>query len=310
MRGRKWFILLGFAGILGANQLLWLTFAPIVTATEQYFGVNEFYANLLTLIIPAVYVLFSLHSGRRLDQFGYKTIVSISALVMLAGAVIRGLGGNHYGIVLFGQFLVALAQPYMTNAINQITVAWFERSELNMATGLVTGGMFIGMAVGALLPPLLVESMGFAGMMWLNAVLTLIPVVFFLLSIDEKKNAEAVEDTITLQEINSLMHNKELWFISWGVFLAFGYFNGLTSWVEPIIALNHLTAIQAGYVAAVLIVGGIAGSIVIPAPLARYFPLQFCSTFPILFYIFSVLRLFIGSTKRPLRCLIYLLVID
>jgi MFS family permease len=44
-----------------------------------------------------------------------------------------------------------------------------------------------------------------------------------------------------------------------------GYFNGLTTWLEPIVAPNGLDAVQAGIIGGVLVLGGIVGAVVIPA---------------------------------------------
>ena len=68
----KWLIIAGFSLLLGVNQFLWLTFATIVISTEAHFGVNEFFANLLTLMFPILFVLLAIHSGKVLDNIGYK----------------------------------------------------------------------------------------------------------------------------------------------------------------------------------------------------------------------------------------------
>ena len=47
--------------------------------------------------------------------------------------------------------------------------------------------------------------------------------------------------------------------------LGLGYFNGLTTWLEPIVAPNGLDADQAGLAGGVLVVGGIVGAVAIPA---------------------------------------------
>jgi MFS family permease len=48
-------------------------------------------------------------------------------------------------------------------------------------------------------------------------------------------------------------------------FLGLGFFNGFTTLLEPLLAPNGVNAEQGGLVGAMMIVGGIAGSVVIPA---------------------------------------------
>lgn len=259
----KWLILAAFSLIVGVNQLLWLTFATIVISTQEHFGVSEFKANLLTLIFPAVYVLLSIHSGGLLDKKGYKKVVSFAAILMLVGSVIRLFGVQNYWVVLFGQLLIAISQPYMTNAINQITSDWFPPEKINTATGLMVGGLFFGMAIGAFISPILIESVGFQGMLLANVAITAVVVMFFLIVIKEKERNQ-YDESLTMTGIGDLLRNKHLWLISLLVFIAMGYFNGLTNWIAPILEPRGINEEQSGFITALLIFGGIFGAIIIP----------------------------------------------
>ena len=258
----KWLIIAGFSLLLGVNQFLWLTFATIVISTEAHFGVNDFFANLLTLMFPIVFVLLAIHSGKVLDNIGYKKIVSLAALLMLIGSIIRWLGADHYWLVFAGQLLIAIAQPYITNAINQATSDWFDKSQIATVTGVIMGGMFLATALGAFAPAPLIEAFGFSGMLLINVIITAVAVVGFLLVVAEKPKQQ--DSAISLHEIESLLKNKRLWFISLAVFIAMGYFNGLSNWIAPILAPRGIDEATAGIITAMLIVGGILGALVIP----------------------------------------------
>ena len=258
----KWLIIAGFSLLLGVNQFLWLTFATIVISTEAHFGVNEFFANLLTLMFPIVFVLLAIHSGKVLDNIGYKKIVSLAALLMLIGSIIRWLGADHYWLVFAGQLLIAIAQPYITNAINQVTSDWFDKSQIATVTGVIMGGMFLATALGAFAPAPLIEAFGFSGMLLINVIITAVAVVGFLLVVAEKPKQQ--DSAISLHEIESLLKNKRLWFISLAVFIAMGYFNGLSNWIAPILAPRGIDEATAGIITAMLIVGGILGALLIP----------------------------------------------
>ena len=258
----KWLIIAGFSLLLGVNQFLWLTFATIVISTEAHFGVNDFFANLLTLMFPIVFVLLAIHSGKVLDNIGYKKIVSLAALLMLIGSIIRWLGADHYWLVFAGQLLIAIAQPYITNAINQATSDWFDKSQIATVTGVIMGGMFLATALGAFAPAPLIKAFGFSGMLLINVIITAVAVVGFLLVVAEKPKQQ--DSAISLHEIESLLKNKRLWFISLAVFIAMGYFNGLSNWIAPILAPRGIDEATAGIITAMLIVGGILGALLIP----------------------------------------------
>ena len=265
---RKWRVIAGFSLLLGVNQFLWLTFATIIISTKQHFGVSEFLANLLTLMFPIVFVLLAIHSGKVLDNVGYKKVVGYAAILMLIGTIIRWLGVNNYWVVLAGQLLIAIAQPYITNAINLVTTDWFDKSQLATVTGIIMGGMFLATALGAFAPAPLIELFGFSQMLLLNVGITAIAVLLFFLIVEEKPRQQAV--TVSLVGIESLLKNKRLWLISLSVFIAMGYFNGLSNWIAPILAPRGITETTAGTITAMLIFGGILGALIIPL-LSDYF---------------------------------------
>ena len=265
---RKWRVIAGFSLLLGVNQFLWLTFATIIISTKQHFGVSEFLANLLTLMFPIVFVMLAIHSGKVLDNVGYKKVVGYAAILMLIGTIIRWLGVNNYWVVLAGQLLIAIAQPYITNAINLVTTDWFDKSQLATVTGIIMGGMFLATALGAFAPAPLIELFGFSQMLLLNVGITAIAVLLFFLIVEEKPRQQAV--TVSLVGIESLLKNKRLWLISLSVFIAMGYFNGLSNWIAPILAPRGITETTAGTITAMLIFGGILGALIIPL-LSDYF---------------------------------------
>lgn len=264
----KWRVIAGFSFLLGVNQFLWLTFATIVISTQQHFAVNEFLANLLTLMFPIVFVILAIHSGKILDNIGYKKVVSFAAVLMLIGAIIRWLGADSYWVVLVGQLFIAIAQPYITNAINLVTTDWFDKSQIATVTGVIMGGMFLATALGAFAPAPMVELFGFSEMLLFNVLVTAVAVLVFFLVVEEKPRQHEV--SISIVEIESLLKNKRLWLISLAVFIAMGYFNGLSNWIAPILEPRGITETSAGIITAMLIVGGILGALIIPL-LSDYF---------------------------------------
>lgn len=260
---RKYFIAAAFSLVLGVNQLLWLSFAPIVKSTQIHFGVSEALANLLTLIFPVVFVILSMHAGRYLDKYGYKRVVSIAVIAMLLGSFIRLVCYEYYWPVFIGQLLIAIAQPYMTNAVNQITSDWFPENQLQTITGVITGGIFIGMALGAVLSAPLASEYGFLGLMLVNALITLFASVFFLCVIKENTKLKS-DNVLHMSDVTHFLKSKYLWKISLMVFIAIGFFNGLTNWLSAILEPKGFNEEQAGIITGMLILGGILGSLSIP----------------------------------------------
>jgi predicted MFS family arabinose efflux permease len=113
---------LGFVkelGIIADERLQWLTFAPVSASAATYFDVSETAINwlstsfLFAFVVSCPLVMWTLHRSPK------ESILWASGLLLL-GNWIRYAGtrasGGVYGVVLFGQILTGLAQPFVLAA--------------------------------------------------------------------------------------------------------------------------------------------------------------------------------------------------
>ena len=56
-------VLLVFALVAGANQMLWINFAPILAVIQEKYHVSEIMASSLLLVFPVAYVVFGIPAG-------------------------------------------------------------------------------------------------------------------------------------------------------------------------------------------------------------------------------------------------------
>lgn len=136
-----------------------------------------------------------------------------------------------------------------------------------LATGLGTMGMFIGMAVGMAATPPMVNAWGLQATMGAWAAVSVAIAVACLLLVRENPAASGPPpaEIGVLEGLRPLLRNRPLVLLFVVALLGLGYFNGLTTWLELILAPNGLDAVKAGMVGGVLILGGIVGAVVIPA---------------------------------------------
>ena len=64
----RWGTVAAYAAAAGANQLLWLTYAPITTDAAEHFGVSEAAVGWLSQVFPLLYVMLALPAGLALDR--------------------------------------------------------------------------------------------------------------------------------------------------------------------------------------------------------------------------------------------------
>jgi len=260
-------VLTCFALAAGMSQLLWLNFAPILSQIEGLYNVPESQASLLILVFPLIYVLLSIHAGSLTDRKGYRHTLILGTLFMAIFSCVRIYIGS-FNVMLAAQIGIAVAQPYVVNSISKLVLDWFEKEHEAMATGLGTTGMFIGMALGMAVTPPLFEAFGLAKTMIIFAALSWAVFFFCYFWVKPNPDAKALGHELEMmkfsESFSKIMRNRELVFIFILSFLGLGYFNGLTTWLEPILAPNGINSMQAGMIGGVLILGGIVGSAIIP----------------------------------------------
>lgn len=268
----RWVVLGVFLLVAGISQLLWLNFAPILSQIQARFGVSESLAGVLLLVFPLIYVFLSVPAGALTDRKGYRYSVGLGAVLMAAFSCLRIYDGS-FRVLLAAQIGIAVGQPFAVNGISKLVADWFSPEQGALATGLGTMGMFIGMAAGLAATAPMVEAMGYRSAMIAFALISCAICAAFLAlakpnpaSIPAARSgAGAPAPAAPEVSMRALLKNGRLRLIFFLAFLGLGFFNGLTTWLEAILAPNGLNSVQAGTAGGVLILGGIAGAVVVPA---------------------------------------------
>lgn len=263
----KWLVLAVYSVVIGLSQLLWLNFAPILTHIQGKYGVDETAASLLILVFPLIYVFLSIPAGLLIDRRGYRFGVGLGVILMTVFSIIR-IYDSMFITLLVAQVGIAIAQPFVVNGISKLVLDWFDKEQGAIATGLGTMGMFIGMAVGLALTPILVAKYELSGAMKIFAIVSTVLCVLFFLVVKNNPNGkhkDTATATIPRSALKHLFSNKNLVIVFVIAFLGLGFFNGLTTWLELILAPLGVNSEQAGNIGGVLILGGIFGAAIVPA---------------------------------------------
>ena len=258
----RWIVLAAFAGVAGVSQMLWLNFAPLISLLQQRYGVSELAASAPTLVFPLFYVVLSLHAGALVDRRGFKFTVALGSYLMAAFSLLRIY--DAYWAVLAGQIGIAIGQPYVMNGISKLVSDWFDEDETALATGLGTVGMFVGCALGMALTPALVAVNYTFAMIIFALIAIALALVFARYAQENPERPNPTPEQTGWREIRSLLDNPfqvRVFILS---FLGLGFFNGLTTWLEQILAPNGISADDAGLIGGMFIVGGIIGATLIP----------------------------------------------
>jgi len=255
--------LLAFTAVAGVSQMLWLNFAPLLALVQQRYGVSELAASTLVLVFPLLYVVLSLPAGARVDRLGYRRVVLEGAALQALCACAR-VFDERFALLLAAQLGIAVAQPFLMNAVSKLVSDWFDEAHGGLATGVATIGMFLGMALALAATPALVEASSLRTAMIVFAAIAVAACLGFAAFGRERGAAAAAEALPGGLGLRAIL-GRDLVLVLAMAFLGLGYFNGLTTWLELVVAENGIDAVRAGMLGGVLIVGGIAGAAVIPA---------------------------------------------
>jgi len=261
---RRWLVLASYALVVGVSQLLWLNFAPLLSMIEARYHVSELAASSLLLVFPLLYVVFSLPAGALTDARGYRFTVGIGAAAMVLFAALR-IYDSYFLVLLAAQVGLAVAQPFVLNPISKLVGDWFSEQQGAIATGLGTMGMFVGMAAAMASTPAMVSAWGLRATMGAFAGLTALVALAFALFVHPNPRRPAPATTSHEPHLRVLLRDRELRLLCVLSGLGLGVFNGLTTWLEPMVAPHGIDAEHAGLLGGMLILAGIVGSVVVPA---------------------------------------------
>ena len=87
----RWVVLSVFMLIVAANQLLWITFAPITKDVALLLHVSDLQIGILSMCFMLVFIVFSIPASWIIDKYGIRVGIGIGALLTGLFGLMRGL---------------------------------------------------------------------------------------------------------------------------------------------------------------------------------------------------------------------------
>jgi len=264
--GYRWIVLLSFVLIGLMTQVLWITFAPVTSEAAKFYGTSDLQIGLLSMIFMIVYIVMVLPSAWAIDTWGFKTAVGIGAVLSAVFALTRGIFASNFTVVFLSQIGIAIGQPFVIGSITKIAARWFPSEERATASGLGTLALYLGPLAAMLLSPYLVLRIGIPRMLLAYGIATAAGALIFLVLAREHPPTPPGRDerVLMLDGLKSMLRQRDFLFLLVMFFVGLGLFNSVSTWVEDIIRPRGFSITQAGMLGALMLIGGIAGAIVVP----------------------------------------------
>ena len=187
----------------------------------------------------------------------------IGGFLQLLGAILRCLrppGPESAYLVMAGQVLAAIGQPFFTDMPPKIAVDWFPPYQRVIADTMASLSMPIGAAVGFVLPAALgLQNMLYAHLCWTGASLFLI-LVFFRTS--PERPQQAAHGKSFGKELKAALLNARLWCLIASFACSLGSFNTMSTLAAQLVGPFGFTSDDASALGVACTLGGVLGAAV------------------------------------------------
>ena len=271
----RWIMLSVFMLVVAASQIMWITFAPITLEASDFYGVSDIKIGILSMSFMIVYIFVSIPASWIIDKYGIRIGVGIGVVLTGIFGLLRGLISTHYNPVLISQIGLAIGQPFLLNAMTKVAARWFPLEERATASGLATLSMYLGILGGMLVTPNLIIGSGIPGMLRSYGIFSMAAAVVFFIFAKERPltapcDPDQEERALAMDGLKRIFHFKDFNWLMIIFFIGLGVFNAVTTWIENILSPRGISAVQAGVTGGLMIIGGIAGALVLPVLSDRY----------------------------------------
>jgi Ribulose-5-phosphate 4-epimerase and related epimerases and aldolases len=255
---------------LAITNVFWLTFAPITSIAEKYYGVSALSIAFLSMSYMIIYIIMAFPASWLVDTKGFRASIATGAIITAVFGMLRGIYASNFTMVTITQLGVAIGQPFLVNAITKAAARWFPIDERATASGIATMAGYIGMVVALVLTPSLTIKYGLPGtLLFFGYAAIICAVIFILFARERPKTApgpgEELVNKLNAKDVIRLFHHKDFSYLLICLFVIMGIFNAIMTWIEDIVKPHGISSDQAGLIGGIMVIIGLVGAVILPA---------------------------------------------
>ena len=268
MPSQRWLLLFGVWLLYGSFGLIAASLAPIATLVINDLNMTHSEMGLAMGAWQLTHIAAAVPAGMLLDKIGTRPALALGGLLVGLSALARGYAIDAQSLVL-AVMLFGLGGPIISAGAPKVVVANFEGSSRGLAMGIYMTGPAIGSIISltltnSVLLPLLEHSWRNVLMLW-GGVAMAASVVWHILATphlgDEEQTGAGGSQ---LRVIGNLLSRPTVLIVLGMSVCVFLFNHGLNNWLPEILKSHGMSAVNAGYWAAIPTLIGITGSLIIP----------------------------------------------
>ncbi|KAG7328492.1 hypothetical protein KOW79_008436 [Hemibagrus wyckioides] len=157
---RRWLIVLLFSSYSLCNAYQWIQYGIISNIFMQFYSVSAFEVDWMSMVYMLTYIPFVFPVTWLLDRKGLRVVALVAAGVNCVGAWIKVASAKPhlFWVSALGQVACSVAQVFILGMPSHIAAVWFGPEEVSTACSIGVFGNQLGIAIGFLLPPILVPN--------------------------------------------------------------------------------------------------------------------------------------------------------
>ncbi|RZC37108.1 putative MFS-type transporter C09D4.1, partial [Asbolus verrucosus] len=157
---RRWIVLFIYVFYTTINAYQWIEYSVITNIVMRYYNVSAVTVDWTSTIYMALYAPLVFPASYILDKKGLRVAGLIGALGTALGTAIKvfSIDRDSFWIVLTGQGIVSASQLLILCLPPRVAAVWFKPNEVSTACSLGVFGTQLGLALGFVLPPIIVKN--------------------------------------------------------------------------------------------------------------------------------------------------------
>lgn len=278
---RRWVMLLIFVLYSMSSAMQWIQYSIITNIVVKFYGVSAQAVNWTSMIYMITYIPLIFPASWFLDKMGLRMSAILGSLGTAAGAWVKVLSASPdmFAVAFVGQTLVAVSQVFILSVPARLAAVWFGPNEVSSACSVGVFGNQLGIAIGFLLPPVMVKNhenlddigRDLSTMYYSVASFTTVLFVLILLFFKAEPplppslaqaEQRAQEDSDFVGSVKRLLTNKGYLLLMMSYGLNVGVFYAISTLLNQVVLLYFPNGEEdAGRIGLLMVLAGMLGSV-------------------------------------------------
>uniref|UniRef100_A0A3P8RMC3 FLVCR choline and putative heme transporter 2 n=1 Tax=Amphiprion percula TaxID=161767 RepID=A0A3P8RMC3_AMPPE len=281
---KRWAIVFLFSSYSLSNAYQWIQYGIISNIIVKFYTVEAFAVDWLSMIYMLTYIPFIFPVTWLLDKKGLRVTALVANALNCAGTWIKVASAKPelFWVTMVGQLLSSLAQVFILGMPARLASVWFGADEVSTACSIGVFGNQMGIAIGFLVPPILVPNVDdmtelayhIRIMFYISAGVATFIFVLVIIVFQERPElpptqAQAQARSIQPDEysymasIFRLLRNKPFMLLVVSYGLNVGCFYAISTLLNRMI-IEHYPGeeVNAGRIGLTIVIAGMAGSLI------------------------------------------------